>query len=138
MSNVISHETSVLKAAGVKEGSKMLNWMALNFGESFHHCCAVPYLKVKFLSMTSAVTPIRPWNFSFATERPSIYTHFGADLSVLDFWCPVAMGCAVVVAPAEDLKDVGRVAALVQQHQIASTSIVPSMCQVHHLSYEFV
>ena len=52
------------------------------------------------------------------------------DLSVLDFWCPVAMGCAVVVAPAEDMKDVERVAALVQQHSIVSISIVPSMCQV--------
>lgn len=52
------------------------------------------------------------------------------DLSVLDFWCPLAMGCAVVVAPAEEMKDVERVAALVQQHSIASISIVPSMCQV--------
>jgi non-ribosomal peptide synthetase component E (peptide arylation enzyme) len=43
--------------------------------------------------------------------------------------CPVAMGCAVVVAPSEQLKDVERVAALIQQHSIASTSIVPSMCQ---------
>jgi non-ribosomal peptide synthetase component F len=52
------------------------------------------------------------------------------DLSVLDFWSPIAMGCAVVVAPAEDMKNVERVAALVQQHYIASISIVPSMCQV--------
>ena len=52
------------------------------------------------------------------------------DLSVLDFWCPIAMGCAVVVAPAEDMKNVEQVTALVLKHSIASVSIVPSMCQV--------
>ena len=52
------------------------------------------------------------------------------DLSVLDFWCPIAMGCAVVVAPAEDMKDVEQVAAMVLENSIASVSIVPSMCQV--------
>jgi non-ribosomal peptide synthetase component F len=52
------------------------------------------------------------------------------DLSVLDFWSPLAMGCSVVVAPAEEMKSVERVAALVQQHYIASISVVPSMCQV--------
>lgn len=52
------------------------------------------------------------------------------DLSVCDFWAPVSMGCAVVVAPAEQLKDVERVAALCRQHSIASTTMVPSMAQV--------
>jgi hypothetical protein len=31
VSNVIAYEVSVLKDAGVAPGSKMLNWMALNF-----------------------------------------------------------------------------------------------------------
>jgi acyl-CoA synthetase (AMP-forming)/AMP-acid ligase II len=52
------------------------------------------------------------------------------DMTVLDFWTPLALGCAIVVAPAEEMKDVERVATLVQQHQIASISMVPSMCQV--------
>ena len=51
-------------------------------------------------------------------------------LSGCDLWCPLAMGCALVVAPAGEMKDVARVVALVQQHSIASVSIVPSMCQV--------
>jgi non-ribosomal peptide synthetase component F len=52
-----------------------------------------------------------------------------ADVHVLDFWVGVAMGCSIVVAPSEQLKDVERMAALIQQHSIASTSFVPSMCQ---------
>lgn len=52
-----------------------------------------------------------------------------ADVHVLDFWVGIAMSCAVVTAPSEQLKDVERVAALIQELGIASTSFVPSVCQ---------
>ena len=83
VANVIAHISSVMQAAGVQPGDRVLQWIAMYF-----------------------------------------------DMTVLDFWTPLALGCAIVVAPAEEMKDVERVAALVQQHQIASISMVPSMCQV--------
>lgn len=39
VANVVAHKTAELKAAGVAAGSKMLNWMALNFGKCAR-CCA--------------------------------------------------------------------------------------------------
>jgi acyl-coenzyme A synthetase/AMP-(fatty) acid ligase len=35
VANVIAHKLAELRQAGIAAGSKMLNWMALNFGE--HH-----------------------------------------------------------------------------------------------------
>jgi non-ribosomal peptide synthetase component F len=52
-----------------------------------------------------------------------------ADVHVLDFWVGIAAGCSIVVAPSQQLKDVEAVAALIQQHSVASTSFVPSICQ---------
>jgi enterobactin synthetase component F len=83
VANVVAHISSVMQAAGVQPGDRVLQWIAMYF-----------------------------------------------DMTVLDWWTPLALGCALVVAPAEEMKDVERVAALVQQHQIASISMVPSMCQV--------
>jgi non-ribosomal peptide synthetase component F len=60
--------------------------------------------------------------------------HF--DMSVLDFWCPVVMGCAAVTAPIEDARNAARVAALIQEHCIAILNTVPSMCQVQRHQYE--
>ena len=54
--------------------------------------------------------------------------HF--DMCVLDFWCPVVMGCAAVTATMEDAKSAARVAALIQEHHVAIMDTVPSMCQV--------
>ena len=83
VANVVAHISSLMQAAGVQPGDRVLQWIAMYF-----------------------------------------------DMTVLDFWTPLSLGCAIVVAPAEEMKDVERVAALVQQHQIASISMVPSMCQV--------
>ena len=83
VANVVAHISSVMQAAGVQPGDRVLQWIAMYF-----------------------------------------------DMTVLDFWTPLSLGLAIVVAPAEEMKDVERVAALVQQHQIASISMVPSMCQV--------
>ena len=61
--------------------------------------------------------------------------HF--DMCVLDFWCPVLMGCAAVTATMEDAKSAARVAVLIQKHRVAIMDTVPSMCQVqpamHHV-----
>jgi hypothetical protein len=37
VANVIAHKLAELKRAGIAAGDKMLNWMALNFGE--HVAC---------------------------------------------------------------------------------------------------
>ena len=37
VANVIAHKLAELKQAGIAAGDKMLNWMALNFGE--RSCC---------------------------------------------------------------------------------------------------
>ena len=50
-------------------------------------------------------------------------------MHVLDFWVGLAAGCSIVVAPAQQLKDVEAVSALIQQHSVVSTSFVPSVCQ---------
>ncbi len=53
-----------------------------------------------------------------------------ADLSVLDLWLPLAMGCATVIAPAEQMKDVDVVRGLIARHRVACMTTVPSMFQV--------
>ena len=52
-----------------------------------------------------------------------------ADVHVLDFWVGVSAGCSIVVASSQQLKDMEAVAVLIEQHSVASTSFVPSICQ---------
>ena len=50
--------------------------------------------------------------------------------TVLDIWLPLAMGCATVIAPAEQMKDVDAVRGLIARHGVACMTTVPSMFQV--------
>ncbi len=53
-----------------------------------------------------------------------------ADLSVLDLWLPLALGSPVVIATAEQMKDVEAVRSLIMRHRVACMTTVPSMFQV--------
>jgi non-ribosomal peptide synthetase component F len=51
-------------------------------------------------------------------------------IAVLDIWLPLAMGCAVVIAPSEQMKDVEAVRNLIATHGITCMTTVPSLYQV--------
>lgn len=53
--------------------------------------------------------------------------------AVLDIWLPLAIGCATVVAPAEQMKDVEAVRNLIFSHHVTCMTTVPSMFQVKTL-----
>ena len=47
----------------------------------------------------------------------------------MDIWLPLSMGCGIVVAPADDIKDPDTARALVAQHRVVFLMIVPSHFQ---------
>ena len=51
------------------------------------------------------------------------------DGSVMDIWLPLSMGCGIVVAPADDIKDPDTARALIAQHRVVFLMIVPSHFQ---------
>jgi acyl-CoA synthetase (AMP-forming)/AMP-acid ligase II len=123
VANVVAHKVAELKHAGIAAGNRMLNWMALNFGEtnvSVHELCMRPMSFLVQLCFTRSTT------VALTTLWHACVL---ADVHVLDFWVGIAAGCSIVMAPSQQLKDVEAVAALIQQHSIASTSFVPSICQ---------
>ena len=54
-----------------------------------------------------------------------------ADGSMMDIWLPLTMGCGLVVAPSNDLKDPDTARALIKQHGVGFLCVVPSHFQVN-------
>jgi AMP-binding enzyme len=52
------------------------------------------------------------------------------DGSIMDIFLPWSMGCGIVVAPANDIKDPDIARQLIQQHSVAFLMITPSQFQV--------
>ena len=61
----------------------------------------------------------------FSQTMPFIF-----DGSIMDIYLPLSMGCGIVVAPADDIKDPDIVRQLTQQHSVAFLMITPSQFQV--------
>ena len=54
-----------------------------------------------------------------------------ADASACDVWHPLTVGCGIVIASAEEMKDASRVCQLIAEHNIVYYVAVPSQLQVH-------
>jgi non-ribosomal peptide synthetase component F len=52
------------------------------------------------------------------------------DGSIMDIWLPLSMGCGIVVAPADDIKDPDIARRLIKQHSVVFLMITPSQFQV--------
>ena len=50
---------------------------------------------------------------------------------MMDIWLPLTMGCGLVVAPSNDLKDPDTARALIKQHGVGFLCVVPSHFQVN-------
>ena len=50
--------------------------------------------------------------------------------TVLDLWVPLAMGARVVIASADECKDMARVRSRISQHGVTAFTGVPSALQV--------
>ena len=108
VANVIAHKVAELKQAGVAAGDRMLNWMALNFGQ-YGILTKMKSHELRPHSHRLHLHSQRAWLTSACLL---------ADVHVLDFWVGLAAGCSIVMAPSQQLKDVEAVSALIQQHSI--------------------
>jgi non-ribosomal peptide synthetase component F len=72
----------------------------------------------------TATAPIRQGSMFFQT-MPFIF-----DGSIMDIWLPLSMGCGIVVAPADDIKDPDIARSLIKQHGVVFLMITPSQFQV--------
>ena len=72
----------------------------------------------------TATTPLAPGSMFFQT-MPVIF-----DGSVMDIWLPLSMGCGIVVAPADDIKDPNIARQLIERHHVVFLMITPSHFQV--------
>ena len=72
----------------------------------------------------TATAPIRPGSMFFQT-MPFIF-----DGSIMDIWLPLSMGCGIVVAPADEIKDPDIARSLIKQHRVVFLMITPSQFQV--------
>jgi enterobactin synthetase component F len=83
----------------------------------------------------TATAPLEPGSMFFQT-MPFIF-----DGSIMDIWLPLSMGCGIVVAPADDIKDPDIARRLIKQHGVVFLMITPSQFQVctwcHHLVAPF-
>ncbi|MEV5934742.1 non-ribosomal peptide synthase/polyketide synthase [Streptomyces sp. NPDC052079] len=64
-----------------------------------------------------------------ATDRVLQKTAFGFDVSVWEFFWPLAVGAALVVARPEGHRDAAYLAGLIQAQQVTTVHFVPSMLQ---------
>ena len=55
---------------------------------------------------------------------------FVFDGSVMDIWLPLSMGCGIVVAPADDIRDPNLARQLIAQHSVSFVMMTPSQFQV--------
>ena len=72
----------------------------------------------------TATAPLHPGSMFFQT-MPFIF-----DGSIMDIWLPLSMGCGVVVAPSDDIKDPDIARRLIKQHSVVFLMITPSQFQV--------
>ena len=72
----------------------------------------------------SAVAPLHAGSM-FLQNMPFIF-----DGSIIDIYLPLSMGCGIVVAPADDVKDPDVARRLIEQHSVAFLIITPSQFQV--------
>ena len=75
----------------------------------------------------TATAPLAPGSMFFQT-MPFIF-----DGSIMDIWLPLSMGCGVVVAPADDIKDPDIARQLIKQHSVVFLMITPSQFQVRYV-----
>jgi non-ribosomal peptide synthetase component F len=75
----------------------------------------------------TATAPI-PQGSMFFQTMPFIF-----DGSVMDIWLPLSMGCGIVVAAADDIKDPDIARRLIKLHSVAFLMITPSQFQVSSL-----
>ena len=52
------------------------------------------------------------------------------DGSIMDIWLPLSMGCGIVVAPADGIKDPDIARHLIKRHGVVFLMITPSQFQV--------
>ncbi len=72
-----------------------------------------------------ATTPqLAPGSMFFQT-MPFIF-----DPSAMDIWLPLSMGCGILVAPADDIKDPNIARQLIEQHDVVFLVMTPSHFQV--------
>jgi non-ribosomal peptide synthetase component F len=72
----------------------------------------------------SAMTPLDAGAMFFQT-MPFIF-----DGSIMDIHLPLSMGCGIVVAPADDIRDPDIARRLIKEHSVAFLIITPSQFQV--------
>jgi non-ribosomal peptide synthetase component F len=72
----------------------------------------------------TATAPLEAGAMFFQT-MPFIF-----DGSIMDIYLPLSMGCGIVVAPADDIKDPDIARQLIQQHSVAFLMMTPSQFQV--------
>ena len=72
----------------------------------------------------TATAPLEAGSMFFQT-MPFIF-----DGSIIDIFLPLSMGCGIVVAPADDIKDPDIARRLIEQHSVAFLIITPSQFQV--------
>ena len=80
---------------------------------------------VNLLHYYSTTTAHIPPGSMFFQTMPFIF-----DGSVMDVWLPLFMGCGIVVAPADDIKDPDVARRLIKQHRVVFLMITPSQFQV--------
>ena len=114
-----------MEAAGVKAGHSFLQFMAqfadLSGEDGTNADSLCKCIRLVMQSCSGALCQLAwPRHQEF---RPLVRT-------VLDIWLPLAMGCATVIAPAEQMKDVEAVRGLIARHGVTCMTTVPSMFQV--------
>ena len=73
---------------------------------------------------STATAPVAPGSMFFQT------TPFIFDGSIFDIWLPLSMGCGIVIAPADDIKDPDIARRLIKQHSVALLFLTTSQLQV--------
>lgn len=117
----------LVEAAGVNAGQPFLQFMAHFADLSGEHKSLQSLCPLQtYLGVTADRFCYLP---SDAAERCKL-SRWSCNAAVLDIWLPMAMGCATVIAPSEQMKDVEAVRNLISRHSVTCMTTVPSMFQV--------